>query len=166
MAQAVRKRKSFALMRSQAEAIRVFANGGTREQAADAAGTSTRTLRRWQRDPEFYAAFLRAGRDVCSQTFLMGSGKLQGMFLVLESVARSKDPGVTAGTRIRAAAFFIEALDKVKRMLTGEAVDDPKNGINDFVRDFQETIREMRESVPRSAMDPELVDAQVLASGS
>jgi hypothetical protein len=71
------------------------------EDAARVAGVAEKTLRRWMRDPQFNAQYLRARREVASQAIArlqQGMGAASITMLKLMT-----DPNVPAAVRLRAA---------------------------------------------------------------
>ena len=76
------------------------------DEAARTVGVSPATLRRWQKLPEFKAAFLEACRAANSQsTARLQQGTSAAASTLLKIML---DPNAPAATRVRAAAYVLE----------------------------------------------------------
>ena len=76
------------------------------DEAARTVGVSPATLRRWQKLPEFKAAFLEACRAANSQsTARLQQGTSAAASTLLKTML---DPNAPAATRVRAAAYVLE----------------------------------------------------------
>lgn len=96
----------------QALAIGALLQGASRGKAAEAAGVSERTLRRWSGDPEFIAALRAAEASAFDDLAHRLTAGASGALAVLAELARAED--VAASIRLRAAVEWIGFYLKVR----------------------------------------------------
>jgi hypothetical protein len=100
------------LPRLQEEAIEALLSLGNRNLAevAAAIGISTKTLRRWMLLPDFNEAYLRARRQVVSQSHgRLQQGTSMASLLLLKIMS---DPSVKPAHRLQAAKIVMELAGK------------------------------------------------------
>jgi hypothetical protein len=99
--------------RKQEEAIAALLSHRSVEEAARAINVATRTLIRWQRDPEFDAAYRAARRAAFAQSVARLQQASSAAVSTLLKVM--VDPGTPASTKVRAAdsvlAHTIKAIE-------------------------------------------------------
>src|SRR5687768_16906925 len=78
------------LSAAQARAVPLVAHEATMARAAELGGVSVRTLQRWQRDPVFHAAVLRARKEAYSQ--VVGVSQKYAAMAVATFVKVMNDP--------------------------------------------------------------------------
>ena len=92
--------------RKKEQAIAALLQHRTVEDAAHALNISSKTLRRWQKDPEFEAAFRAEQRAAFKQTF----GRLHQLSSAAVSILGKVmlEPGTPPATRVRAADSILD----------------------------------------------------------
>jgi hypothetical protein len=75
------------------------------EDAARVAGIAEKTLRRWMRDPEFKAEYLRARREAASQAIALIQQGMGGAAITMRKLMT--DVNVPAAVRLRAAEAVV-----------------------------------------------------------
>ena len=115
------------------------------EEAAQAAGVSVSTLKRWMQLPEFKAAYLQARREVVSLTnarLQQSAGAAASVLLKLMA-----DPTTPASVRARAAQGVLEAANKSlaledmeKRALADAAGNPAGTAVRLTVENFRQMI--------------------------
>src|SRR5689334_3017792 len=121
--------------RKMEQAVAALLTHRNTEEAARAVGIGVATLQRWQKRPEFEAAYRKARRDAVSQTIgrLQQNSSAAGTILAKIMV----DQNVAASTRVRAAECIInhalkgieledilERLSEIERLLGGSKSKD------------------------------------------
>ena len=121
------------------------------EEAAQAAGVSVSTLKRWMQLPEFKAAYLQARREVVSLTnarLQQSAGAAASVLLKLMA-----DPTTPASVRARAAQGVLEAANKslaLEDMEKRALADAGGNPAGTAVRLTVENFRQMIAAAERA----------------
>jgi hypothetical protein len=94
------------LTAAQAKAVPAVAHEPTMARAAELAGVSVRTLQRWQRDPVFHTAVLRARKDAYSQA--VGVSQKYAAMAVATFVKVMNEPGAPASAKVAAGSALLK----------------------------------------------------------
>ena len=94
------------LSAAQSKAVPLVAHEPTMARAAELAGVSVRTLQRWQRDPVFHAAVLRARKEAYSQA--VGVSQKYAAMAVATFVRILNDPAAPASAKVSAGTALLK----------------------------------------------------------
>lgn len=94
------------LSAAQARAVPAVAHEPTMARAAELAGVSVRTLQRWQRDPVFHAAVLRARKEAYSQA--VGVSQKYAAVAIATFVRILNDPAAPASAKVSAGSALLK----------------------------------------------------------
>jgi hypothetical protein len=99
--------------RKMEEAVAALLTQRNQEEAARAVGVGTATLLRWQKVPEFQAAYRQARRDAYSQSIArLQQGTTAAATTLLKTLI---DPGTPPSVKVRAAeAIFSHAAKAIE----------------------------------------------------
>jgi len=117
--------------RGENAALLVLAQGGSAEDAARAAGVSSRTIHRWAADPDFAARVAELRAELLARTVgALVDASLDAVRTLRECLkARSEATRVRAATALLHALVVVrESVDLEQRIAALEAADRDREG--------------------------------------